>query len=155
LFGILERRYGHDGAEYLVANRFIRLPGACEYGRFEEETFAWSRGATGGRGNVWLCHCALHHSGDLVTMSGADDRTHFDTGLARAADLDLRYGIGKVRHKPIEALLRCVQAARLRAILSCIEIGTAAHHLHDCGHVRIIEDDDRRLAAQFEMGLSN
>ena len=95
---------------------------------------------------------ALDEARDALALALGDQRPDLVLVVVVAAVADGRDGGGEVGDELVVDLAAGIDAAGGGAVLPGIVVAEDAHALDDGVDVGIVEDDDRRLAAELEMG---
>ncbi|MDT4859493.1 hypothetical protein FQZ97_940030 [compost metagenome] len=120
--------------------------------RLVEEAAAGDRLAAGGDLDMRLGAGTVDETGHPLALALGDQRAEFGGRVVLQAGLEAGHGIGQVGHEVVVDLLAGIDAAGGGAVLPGVveaEGADAGHHVSEVG---IVEDDHRRLAAQFHMG---
>src|ERR1700730_9802642 len=96
------------------------------------------------------CSRALDKSRYAGLLLGGNERAHLHAGLGLHSDFQRAYGIAEIGNEFVVDLGAGVDAARRRAVLAGVVEAERAYSGDDRIEVRIIEHDDRGLAAEFE-----
>src|SRR5256885_13608746 len=118
--------------------------------RSVEEPAPRARLAAGGQFDVRSRRGTRHHGADALALRLGDERSHLHSRLLLRADPDGAHRAGEIRDHLIVDALADVQTAGGRAILAGVVETEGAHARHERFEVRIVEHDDRRLAAEFQ-----
>ncbi len=95
---------------------------------------------------------AVDHALDLVGLGLGDERAHLDVvALGRVAPLDRADLVGERRDEVVVDLRPGDDAGRGRAVLAGVPVAGRAQGLGGEVDVGVVEDDDRRLAAELEV----
>ncbi len=152
LFGVAEAGHRHHGAEYLAPHDFILLTGVGDQGRLEEEAVAGADLAPRRHLHVAAALGPLHEAGHPVALPVRDERPHLHPLLARTTHLD---GGHRIRHGGDELVVYLalgIDAAGGGAVLAGVVEAKGANARHHGLQIRVVEDDDRRLAPQLQVG---
>ncbi|MNZ51760.1 hypothetical protein D3C78_695840 [compost metagenome] len=152
LFGIVEAGYRHNWAEHLPAHDFILLAGVGYQGRLEEEAVAGADLAACGHLHVAAALGPLHEAGDPVALAVRDERPHLHPLFTLAPHLDGGHGLRHGRDELVVDLALGIDAAGGGAVLSGVVEAEGANARHHGLQIRIVEDDDRCLTPQLQVG---
>ena len=94
---------------------------------------------------------ALDEARDAVALALGDQRADLVLGVVGLVELDGRDGRGEVGDELVVDLLAGIDAAGGGAVLAGIVVAEGAQAGDHRVDVGVVEDDDRRLAAEFQM----
>ena len=94
---------------------------------------------------------ALDERRDARPLAGGDERAEVVLVVVRLIELERFRGGGEFSDELVVDLLAGVDAAGGGAVLARVVIAENLHALDDGGEIGVVEHDDRRLAAKFEM----
>ncbi|MPL93022.1 hypothetical protein SDC9_39146 [bioreactor metagenome] len=151
LFRLVEAGDRDDGAKDLAPDDLVRLQGAGDDGRLVEEALALGDLAAGRNLDVVLFAGAGDEGGDPVALARRNQRPHLVQAVVLVAEADGRDRGGEVRHEfLVDARLR-IDPAGGGAVLPGVVIAEGAQARDGRLDIGIVEQDHRRLAAQFQM----
>ena len=148
---ILEARDRDDRAEHFAPHDLVALLRAGDHGGLVEEAATAARLAAGRHLDVPLTRGAVDEAGDARALLGADQRPHLHARRMLPPRLDAAGGGGEVGDQLVVYLRAGVYAARGRAVLAGVVEAKGAHAADHRLDVGVVEDDDRRLAAELEV----
>src|SRR5919112_4013445 len=139
---------GYDGAEDLVLGCFVVLPEAGDHGGGVEETLLAE--ALAADGYLGVVGESFDHAGDVLELGGVVERTviHLVVRVARRRVLGL---FGDRRHEVVVDAGVGEYAGGRGAVLARVEVAGTSDLLGRRLDIGVVEDDDRRLAAELQV----
>ena len=149
---VVEPLHGDDRAEDLVLDRLVVLTEPGDHGRLEEEAVAQRRHAVATRPDGGVVGQPVEEPGDPVQLARVVDRPEQGVVVVRHPDLGRAARILAERRDEVVVDARSGEHPGGRgAVLTGVEVPRDGDPLDRLLEVGVVEDDDRRLAAELEV----
>ncbi len=150
--GVTEASHGNHRTEHLLADDLVVLQRTGNDGGLVEETRTRHDLATGDDFHVLHRGRAIDEPRHALALARGDDRPQFRRLVLRCADGQRTGRRTEIGHELVVDAGTGVHPAGRRAVLTGVVVAEGAQTAHDGIDVGVVEDDDRCLAAQFEVG---